>query len=190
MAIARIPRISIIIVVIVSIISPFGGTEQYISRRRRNVSMRSKISTRASWPARTSLAACEVLGLEWLARRHKEDTNRKKNTDSGKDQVSGRECLSNSIIGTDITGSCLGAYQADGFSDGIRKGREDIDRRVEPSGQALIASLRLFKLLNLLLKYSSNAAWRVALLELCSEWVGEKVLLCASLIFFQGIVEN
>jgi hypothetical protein len=131
-----------------------------------------------------------MLKLKWLARRHNEDTNRKKNTDSGKDQVSGRECLSNVIIGTDITGSCLGAYQANGFSDGIRKGREDIDRRVEPSGQALIDSLRLIELSNLLLKDSSNAAGRIAFLELSSEWMGEKVLLCASLICFQGIVEN
>ena len=87
-------------------------------------------------------------------------------------------------------GSSLGIYQTDGFSDGIRKGREDIDRRVEPSGQTLIAGLRFIELLNLLLKDSSNAAGRVAFLELCSEWVREEVLLCASLIFFHGIVEN
>ena len=40
------------------------------------------------------------------------------------------------------------------------------------------------------LKHSPNAVRRVALLELCSKWVREKVVLCASLIFFQGIVEN
>ena len=120
----------------------------------------------------------------------RKNTDRKKNTNSGKDQVCRRECLSNAHISTDITGSCLGAYQADGSSDGIRKGREDVDRRVEPSGQALIAGLRLIELLNLLLKDSSNAAGRVAFLELCSEWMREEVLLCASLIFFQGIVEN
>ena len=74
------------------------------------------------------------------------------------------------------------------MSDGIRKGRENIDRRVKPFGEALIASLR--KLLNLLLKDSSNAGGRVAFLELCSEWMREKVLLCASLIFFQGMGEN
>ena len=37
-------------------------------------------------------------------------------------------------------GSCLGTYQADSFYEGIRKGKEDIDRRVETFGQALIAS--------------------------------------------------
>ena len=30
--------------------------------------MRSKMSTRASWPARTSLAACKVLVLKWSAK--------------------------------------------------------------------------------------------------------------------------
>ena len=155
--------------------------------------MRSNISTRASWPARTSLAACRMLGSKWPSGPRegiRKSTNRKENTDSGKDQVCGRECLSDALIVTDITDSCLGAYQAYGFSYGIRKGREDIDRRVEPSGQAPIASLRLIELLNLLLKDSSNAARRIAFLKLCSEWMGEKVPLCASLILFQGIVEN
>ena len=120
----------------------------------------------------------------------RKNTDRKKNTNSGKDQVCRRECLSNAHISTDITGSCLGAYQADGSSDGIRKGRQNIDRRVEPFGQALIATLRLIKLLDLSSKNSSNAARRIAFLELCSEWMAQKVLLCPLSIRFQGIVKN
>jgi hypothetical protein len=93
---------------------------------------------------------------------------------------------------TDLAGSlaCRGAYQANTFSEGIRKGTKDIDRRVEPFGQAVIGTLRPIEVLDLLLKHSSNAAGGVACLELGSERVVKKVLLCSSLIFFQGIIEN
>jgi hypothetical protein len=50
--------------------------------------------------------------------------------------------------------------------------------------------LRSIKLLDLLLKHSSNTAGGVACLELVSERVVKKVLLCSSLVFFQGIIEN
>jgi hypothetical protein len=42
----------------------------------------------------------------------------------------------------------------------------------------------------LLLKDVENAARRVAALELGSEWVGEKVLLCSLFVGFQGVIEN
>jgi hypothetical protein len=42
----------------------------------------------------------------------------------------------------------------------------------------------------LLLKNVENAARRVAVLEVGSERVREKVLLCASLVRFQGIIED
>ena len=42
----------------------------------------------------------------------------------------------------------------------------------------------------MLLKQNENAAGRVAGLELGGEWVVKKVLLCASFICFQGIIEN
>jgi hypothetical protein len=51
-------------------------------------------------------------------------------------------------------------------------------------------ALRLIELLDLLLKDVENAAGRLAVLELGSEWVGAKVLLRASLVCFQGIIEN
>ena len=152
--------------------------------------MRSNTSNKASWPARTSLAACKIWDQNGPREGIRKNTDRKENTDSGKDQVCRRECLSNAHISTEITGSCLGAYQADGSSDGIRKGRENIDRRVEPFGQALIAGFRSIKLLDLSSKNSSNAARRIAFLELCGEWVPQKVLLCPLSIRFQGIVKN
>jgi len=48
----------------------------------------------------------------------------------------------------------------------------------------------LVELLNLLLKDVENAARRVAVLELGSEWVGAKILFRASFVRFQGIIEN
>ncbi len=42
----------------------------------------------------------------------------------------------------------------------------------------------------MLLKDVENAARGVAALELGSEWVGEKILLRAFFICFQGIIEN
>jgi hypothetical protein len=50
--------------------------------------------------------------------------------------------------------------------------------------------LRSIELLDLLLKYNENAAWRVAGLELGGKWVGKKVLLGAPFICFQGIIED
>ena len=50
--------------------------------------------------------------------------------------------------------------------------------------------MRSIELLDLLLKHSSNVAGRFASLDLGSERVVKKVLLCSSLIFFQGIIEN
>jgi hypothetical protein len=98
--------------------------------------------------------------------------------------------LSSALKDADLAGSCREAYQANTFSEGIRKGTEHIDRRVEPFGQAFIGTLRSIELLNLLLKHSSNAGGRIASLDLSSERVLKEVLRRASLIFFQGIIEN
>jgi hypothetical protein len=40
------------------------------------------------------------------------------------------------------------------------------------------------------LKQDENAAMRMTGLKLGGEWVGEKVLLCASFVRFQGIIED
>jgi len=50
--------------------------------------------------------------------------------------------------------------------------------------------LSLVEVLDLLLKQVENAARRVAVLELGSEWVREKILLCAFVVLFQGGIEN
>jgi hypothetical protein len=89
-----------------------------------------------------------------------------------------------------LTGLYPKAYQANTFSEGFREGIEHVDRGVEPFRQAVIATLRSIELLDLLLKHSKNAAGRIAGLELGSEWVGKKVLSCASFICLQGIIEN
>jgi hypothetical protein len=51
-------------------------------------------------------------------------------------------------------------------------------------------ALRVIELLDLLLEDVKNAARRVAVFELGSEWVREKVLLCAFFVRFQGIIED
>jgi hypothetical protein len=89
-----------------------------------------------------------------------------------------------------FTESCAKTYQANTFSEGCRESIEDIHHRVQPFRQAVIATLRSIELLDLLLKHGENATGRIAGLELSSEWVGKKVLLGASFICFQGIIEN
>jgi hypothetical protein len=42
----------------------------------------------------------------------------------------------------------------------------------------------------LLSKYVDDGAGRMAMLELGSEWMGKKIVLCAFFVFFQGSIEN
>ena len=53
-----------------------------------------------------------------------------------------------------------------------------------------LAELRPIELLDLLLKYGENAAGRIAGLEPVSEWVLEKIVLCAHFVCLQCIIEN
>jgi hypothetical protein len=53
-----------------------------------------------------------------------------------------------------------------------------------------IAALRLVELLKLLLKHEEDAASRIAVFELVSERVCEKILLRAFFVHFQGIIKN
>jgi hypothetical protein len=64
---------------------------------------------------------------------------------------------------------------------------KDVHSWVQP---LVIAALRLIELLELLLKHGENAASRIAGFEPVSEWVREKILLCAFFVCFQGIIEN
>ena len=89
----------------------------------------------------------------------------------------------------DFTDPCPGTYQANTFSEGIGECIEYIHREVQPFCQPDIATLRSIEFLDLLLKQSESATGRVAGLELGSERVRQKGFLCASLIFFQRIIE-
>jgi hypothetical protein len=53
-----------------------------------------------------------------------------------------------------------------------------------------MTTLRSIEFLDLLLKHEENAARGVAVLYLDREWVRKKILLCASFVRFQCIIEN
>ena len=61
---------------------------------------------------------------------------------------------------------------------------------IQPPRPLFTSLSRLVELLNLLLKHVENATRGATVLELGSEWVGEKVLLRPFFIRFQGIIEN
>ena len=67
---------------------------------------------------------------------------------------------------------------------------KDLHSWIQPPRPPFISALRLIELLDLLLKDVENAARRVAALKLGSERVGEKIVLCAFFVGFQGIIEN
>jgi hypothetical protein len=67
---------------------------------------------------------------------------------------------------------------------------KDLHSWIQPPRPPFISALRLIELLDLLLEDVENAARRVAVLELGSEWVGEKIVLCSFFVRFQCIVEN
>jgi hypothetical protein len=67
---------------------------------------------------------------------------------------------------------------------------KDLHSWIQPPRPPLISALRMIELLDLLLKDVENATRRVAVLELGSEWVGEKIVLCAFFVRIQGIIEN
>ena len=52
-----------------------------------------------------------------------------------------------------------------------------------------MAAPRTVEVLDLLLKHGENGGWRIAGLELGSEWMGEKIFLCLFFVRFQGIIE-
>jgi hypothetical protein len=53
-----------------------------------------------------------------------------------------------------------------------------------------VVGSRLIEFLDLLLKHGENAASRIAGFDPVSEWVREKIILCAFFVRFQGIIEN
>jgi hypothetical protein len=65
------------------------------------------------------------------------------------------------------------AYQANTLSKCRGEGIEDIDSRIKPLGPSIIATSGLISPVYLFVKEGENIAWRVAVLELDGEWMGE-----------------
>jgi hypothetical protein len=76
------------------------------------------------------------------------------------------------------------------FSERPREGMKDLDGWIKPPGPLFISTSRPIELVDLLLKHVENVARLVAVLELVSEWVITKILLCASFVRSQGTIEN
>jgi hypothetical protein len=83
-----------------------------------------------------------------------------------------------------------GAYHANTRSKRRRKSKQDVHGGVQPLGPSVIATSRLIYPLHLLLKNSDNGAWRVAGLELGSEWMGKKIVPSAFFVRFQRIIDD
>jgi hypothetical protein len=64
---------------------------------------------------------------------------------------------------------------------------KDVHSWVEPLG---VDGLRLIELLDLFSKHCEKAAGRITGFEPASERVREKIVPCAFLVRFQGIIEN
>ena len=79
---------------------------------------------------------------------------------------------------------CPKAHQANSLSESRREGIEDIDSRVEPFRQLVIAAPGPIQLMDLLLKESESCGGRVACLKLGGEWMSEEVLLCLFFVCF------
>jgi hypothetical protein len=75
------------------------------------------------------------------------------------------------------------------FSERPRECMKHLYSWVEPPGPLFIAALRLIELLDLLLKHVEDITRGGAVLELGSEWVITKILLCMSFVRSQGIIE-
>ena len=86
---------------------------------------------------------------------------------------------------------CPKPYQADTLSKCIGQGIQDIHSRAQPHCQPLIDLIANAGPVeqDLLLKHKANGAWRVAGLELGSEWVSKKIVFREFFVCLQGIIE-
>jgi len=75
------------------------------------------------------------------------------------------------------------------FSERPRECMKDLYSWVEPPAPVFISTSRLIELVDLLLKHVENVVRRLAVLELGSECVITKILLQASFVRSQGIIE-
>ena len=87
----------------------------------------------------------------------------------------------NSISET-YTRSRIETYQTDTTGDSGRKYVEDVHGWAQPLGQSLIATVRLVKLSDLILKDGEDCICRVAIPQLGGKWMSMKVLLGLFLI--------
>ena len=55
---------------------------------------------------------------------------------------------------------------------------------IQPFHKLSVAVLRLIEIVDLLLKHFENATGRITGFELVSEWVPEKIFLCAFFVLF------
>src|SRR6266404_2153432 len=113
----------------------------------------------------------------------------KKNTCSSKYGLSGGINLSNQCQ-CDIINGPIDTCQANPCTECRRKCEQYVDRWVKPSPQSLLAASSLLELVDLVLKYGENGGGRFACLELYSERMRDKILLCLYFIRLEGLFKN
>src|SRR6266404_5136410 len=115
-------------------------------------------------------------------------TYRKENACSSKYGLSGGINLLNQYQ-CDITNRPISTYKAN-CTECRRKCAQYVDGWVKPSPQSLLTAPSLLELVDLVLKYCENGGGRFACLELYSERMRDKILLCLYFIRLEGLVEN
>ena len=81
-------------------------------------------------------------------------------------------------------------HQTNTFAEGLRKCKQNIHCRIEPSLQSLVVAPGLFELVDLFLKYSQSGRSRVACLELGGERMSGEILSRLLLVFLEGFFED
>jgi hypothetical protein len=132
---------STIIFTMTSVRAAVGRTLMYFSRRLKKHSRRQNRSMRASWLARTSLAAWAVYCHERPDDGSKKDAYLVEDTDPSKNRTRRWKCLrqtSESLL------DCLNcrAYQPNYVSYDRRECVQDVDSWIEPIGQPFVHTLR------------------------------------------------
>ena len=109
-----------------------------------------------------------------------------KTTTPGKITLAGANNYKINIRGKAYIDSSIGTYETDAVGDDGRKRAQDAHRWGQPLCHSLIATTRVVKLLNLVLRHGSS----VARLQLGGKRMFEKVFLGLYLVGFQGSIEN
>ena len=81
-------------------------------------------------------------------------------------------------------------HESDTFAKGRGEGIKDVDGRIQPFRQLVVAGRRLFELLYLGAEDGQDVGGRVAGLQLDHQWMHEKVFLGLLLILFDGSIED